>query len=122
MVNPVHNLFDVIDCLVDISDDDDLSVGVDLGGRILTGIIMPASFTTADLTFQVKTRSADSYLPVYDDSSTPALVTIAGAQQARHYGLSNNGLWASVRFVKIALSVAQGADRTILLVAGKLPS
>lgn len=102
---------------VTIASGQSLSGAIDLGPYRAFAIIMPASWTTANLTFQV---SADgvNYANLYDDSGNEVTVTAAAsryiiiASPAKMLGVR----WAKVRSGTSGSPVTQGADRAISLV------
>lgn len=92
-----------------------LSGAVHLGSGVLTGIVMPAAWTAAGLTFQV---SADgtTYNNLYDEFGGEVAVTVDASRFVR----LNPSEWLGVQYVKIrsgtaALAVNQAAARTLLL-------
>ena len=95
------------------------SAAIDLAGSTLQGIVMPATWTTANLTFQA---SADGvpFNDMYTESGTEVNVS-AGASR---YIRLEPGLWTSVRFLQIrsgttGTPVAQAASRTLVIVVRK---
>lgn len=93
-----------------------LAAAVDLDGKTLVGIHMPAAWTAANLTFQVS-EDGVTYDDFYDSSGTEKTVIAA---QARYIEIPP-AAWVGIRFVKVrsgtaAVTVAQGAARTLQLV------
>ena len=94
-----------------------LSGSIDLGTTRLFAIIMPAAWTTANLTFQV---SADgtTYNNLYDDTGTEVTVTAAASQYivisspAKMLGAR----WFKVRSGTNTSAVNQAADRVVTIV------
>lgn len=93
-----------------------LSGAVDLGRNTLVGIVMPAAWTAANLTFQV---SADgvTYSDLYDNTGTEKSVTAA----AGRFIFTVPADWVGIRFVKVrsgtaAAAINQGAARTLQLI------
>lgn len=117
-MNPVSNKFDIVDCLIDQSADDDLSVAVNLGGRVLTGIVMPTAWTAANISFLASVDGTNFYAleSVAIDGTITALA-ITSPAASKHYAIDVTQ-WYSVRWLKIATSAGQAADRTIKLVLG----
>lgn len=104
---------------VTIANGASLSGGVDLGTGRLVGIIMPASWTTAALTFQANADGGATYYDLYDDA-TERTISSTGAAVSRFLALPISD-WLGVRGIKVrsgtgALAVNQGAARTITLV------
>ena len=103
---------------IDGSDATGLSDAIDLAGYRFMTIIMPSSWTTANLTFQACQTFAGTYVDMYDDSGTEITV-VAAASRAIVVDLAVLS-FASVRFVKVrsgttGTPVTQAADRTITL-------
>jgi len=100
---------------VTIANGASLSDAVDLGGRKLVAIDMPASWTAASLTFQASVDGT-TFDDLYDGATERSL-TVA----ASRYLAFNIADWVSVRFLKVrsgtaASAVNQGGDRVITLV------
>lgn len=100
-----------------IANGENLSGAVDLGDKTMTGIIMPAAWTAAVLTFAV---SADgvTYNPLYDEYGTEVAETVAAGRAIR----LDPAQWAGWRYLKIrsgtaAAPVAQGAERIVQIVS-----
>lgn len=91
-----------------------LSGAVDLGEAKLGAIVMPASWTSAALTFQVS-FDGTTYYDLHEFGSEVSVTVTAG--KAHRLAMSD---WLAVRWLKVrsgssASPVAQGADRTITL-------
>ena len=92
-----------------------LSGAVDLGGRKLVAIDMPASWTAASLTFQASFDGA-TYDNMYDGATERTLIVAAS-----YYSMLNIGDWLGARYIKLrsgtsGTPVNQAAARTITLV------
>lgn len=92
-----------------------LSGIVDLGGRKLVAIVMPAAWDAAGLTFQAS-PDGTNFFNVYDGATERAL-TVA----ASYYSALAIGDWIGVRWFKIRSGAAgtpvnQTAERTLTLV------
>ena len=92
-----------------------LSGAVDLGGRKLVAIVMPAEWTAAGMTFQASPDGV-TYYNVYDNATERALTV-----GANYYSALSIGDWVGVRWVKLrsgtaGTAVNQAAERTITLV------
>lgn len=92
-----------------------LSDAVDLGGKLLGGILMPAAWTAANLTFQA---SADgvTYGNVYDAVGDEYTVTAA----ASRFIALDPSMFSGAQYVKVRSGTAgspvnQGAARVIVL-------
>jgi len=116
MVNPVERLCEA-EPLV-IANGASLSAGLNLGGRILTGVFMPSAWTAASLTFQAS----------YDNVTFVDMYSLDGAELSVVAGASlylpiNYQNFMGVNFIKIrsgasAAAVNQGAARTLQLMLG----
>lgn len=96
-----------------------LSAAVDLGDRRIMGIVMPASWTAAGITFQVSTDGS-SYSNLYDGSGVEVSLSV-DANRAVALGADTWTLLAPWRYIKLrsgtaTTPVSQAADRTITLV------
>lgn len=95
-----------------------LSDAVNIENATMIGIIMPAAWTAANLTFQAAARETDTFANVYDDAGTEVSVT-ADASRAIPIGTDLKAL-GSFRYLKIrsgtaAVPVNQAAARVITL-------
>lgn len=91
-----------------------LSAAIDLGGATLSGIVVPASWTTANLTFQVSLDGTTWY-DLYADGAEVSVAATAGKMHR-----VSIGDWLGWRHVKIrsgttGAPVNQAADRTLTL-------
>lgn len=96
-----------------------LSGEIDLEGYGLMGIIMPGTWTTAGLSFEVSEASGGTFVDLFDDSNAEVVVA---AIQAKAHGVE---LWQAAlapwRYIKFrsgttGTPVNQVAERTIQLV------
>ena len=97
-----------------------LSGEVDLEGYLLAGIIMPAGWDAANITFTVCATSGGTFVPLYDDAGNEITVTVGGTSRGIGMDLLAGAL-APWRFIKlrsgtVGTSVAQTAARTLTLV------
>lgn len=104
---------------VTIANGASLSDAADLGTGRLVGIIMPAAWSAAALTFQANADNGATFYDVYDDA-TERTISQSGAAAARFLALPLSD-WLGMRGVKVrsgtgASPVNQGAARTIILV------
>lgn len=100
---------------VTIANGQSLSAAVDLEGRKIAGVFMPAAWTAANLTFQASDAAAGTYADVYDTAGTEISVTAAVSR-----ALMDPSKLAGIRFLKIrsgtsAVPVNQLADRILIL-------
>lgn len=94
-----------------------LSDAVDLAGKTLVGIAMPAAWTAANLTFQV---SADG-VTYYDLADIDGVEVIIAASASKVIQVPY-AKWLGVRYLKVrsggsAAAVAQATEREITLLA-----
>ena len=94
-----------------------LSDAMDLSGTTLAGYIMPASWTSANMTFQVSVDGTNFH-NFYDQFGNEVSHTVS---TSRFVALNPSDM-ASVRYIKFrsgtnGTPVAQGADRLITLVS-----
>lgn len=99
-----------------------MAAGVDIRGGELVGIVMPATWTPASITFQAS-GDGTNYFDVFDDGGTELSLTVAAS---RAVGLTDakQKVLRGIRNLKVrsgptAAPVNQGADRILtLLLAG----
>ena len=101
---------------VSIASGESLSGAIYLGGIRLFGLVMPSTWTTANLTFQVSVDGT-TYQNLYDGDGTEVQVTTA----AGYTHTLDPALFAAIPFVKVrsgtsGTPVNQGGDRTIGLI------
>ncbi|QEX18501.1 hypothetical protein FRZ44_38080 [Hypericibacter terrae] len=100
-----------------VANGESLSDVVDLGGMSLTGIVMPADWDAADLTFQASpTGVGASFADLYDAAGTEITVSAAASIAIA----IEPAAWAGLRYLKIRSGtsgspVNQGADRALVL-------
>lgn len=116
MVSPVEALAYPIDAT--ILSGESLSAAVNLAGHVLCGVYMPAAWTAAGLSFQASI-DGETFVDIY--SAGAELTAAAGASQ---YVALDSMLFLGVRSIKVrsgtaGVPVNQGADRALILVAGK---
>jgi hypothetical protein len=98
------------------------SDAVDLGPRALLAIIMPATWTAADLTITAANSLAGTYHPVMraDGSTTAIAAYTIKAPSASDYIALNPSDFAALRYIKFVSSGAQAAERKLQLIGGIL--
>lgn len=89
-----------------------VSGAVDLGDMTLTGLIVPTMTGTA-LTFQVSIDGTNFYV-LHDYAKAAYTVTVDGTARAFYLLPATFAGW---RFVKVVSGSAEGAERTITLIA-----
>lgn len=99
----------------------ELSAGNDFdGGAKDMGVIMPATWTDAAISFQVSTAIDGTYVSLYKEDGTTEVT--AAVKQAKTMSLNTVVPYISqFRFVKVrsgtaALAVDQGATRTLTFI------
>src|SRR3972149_1002650 len=70
----------VLPITVQITEGTALTTEIDLRGYQLRGIIMPAGWTAANLTFQASDKAGGTFQDVYDDAGTEVVVTAAASR------------------------------------------
>jgi hypothetical protein len=104
---------------VTIAEDESLSNAIRLGERKHIGIVMPADWDAANLTFQTCNTVGGTFQDLYDDAGVE--VTVVAAAD-RNIGVDVAALklapweWVKLRSGTAATPVAQGAARTIKIV------
>lgn len=104
------------DLFVTIANGASLSDSIDLSGTTLCGYIMPASWTTADITFQASIDGTN-FFDLYDQYGTEVKHTVSTNRFIALLPSDNT----SIRYIKFRSgissgSVSQGAQRQITLV------
>ena len=98
-----------------------VSDALDTHGMCPVAIITPATWTTANLTFQGTNISTGTYADVYDDAGTEYNV----AASTSRYILLNPSAFASFQYIKVrsgttGTPVLQGGARTVVMMLRKL--
>lgn len=93
-----------------------LSGAVHLGSGVLTGIVMPAAWDAAGLTFQVSADDGTTYNNLYDEFGAEVAVSASTSRFIR----LNPTEWLGVQYLKVrsgtaAVAVNQTAARSIVL-------
>lgn len=86
------------------------SGAIPTGGRVILGLVMPAAFTGASITFTVS-HDGTTYQALYDESNTQVSVTVAAS---RSYQLPD--ALAAWPYFKIVSASNEGAARTLYVV------
>lgn len=110
----MHSQFTALDVVIALNGN--LSGAAELKGSALVGIVMPAAWDTANLTFQAS-YDGTTYNNVYDSSGNEVTVTAA----ASRFIQISPAAWSSVAYLKVrsgtsGTPVTQTAARTIKLV------
>jgi hypothetical protein len=94
---------------------------LDTKGKTVAGVILPAAWTTADLSFLVCNSYSGTYVPLYDSAGTEVKVPSASisTSESRAFDLDSNAFmpW---RYVKVrsgvnGTAVNQAAARTVVV-------
>ncbi len=116
MANPVQRLSEPE--AVTIANGASLSTGINLRGRVPTGVYMSAAWTAAVLTFQASPDGSTWY-NVQTESVELSITTAAGQyiafEPTRFFGIN----WLKVRSGTSGTPVNQAADRALVLMTGK---
>lgn len=89
---------------------------VDLESMLLVGLVMPAAWTAADITFLTAMHNYGPYYPVYDDEGNEVTILV---DAGRAVGIDKAAVkLAAFRYIKlrsgtVGTPVAQGAARVI---------
>ena len=102
---------------VTISAGQAITAEIDTGGKRLARIAIPASWTTANITFQVAPISGGTFTDLYDSGGTEYNVTVGGASRTIIIPLAD---MIGLRFIKIrsgttGTPVNQAADRILAI-------
>ncbi len=97
---------------VAIANGQTVSDAVDLGGLRPIALVTPAALTGTSFTFQ-SSVDGTTFVPVYDSSGSQVSVTVS---TSRFVVLSPTS-FAGVRHLKVVSGSAEGAARTIQIVA-----
>lgn len=90
---------------------------VDLGGKALVAMVIPAGYDGGNITFQASDTAGGAYFDVYDAAGSVVTVTVTGAPQVVAItGVALQAL-ASLQFVKIQCSALVAAARIITTIA-----
>jgi len=86
---------------------------INLNGRTLLGINLPAAFTGTSLTFEVASEAGGTYGVLQDDYGNQVTAIVAqGKPCALQRALSALAGW---QYIKIVSGATEGADRTLKL-------
>lgn len=95
-----------------------LSPSLSLGALRMVGIVLPSSWTTANLTFQMSPDGGTTWVEVQDGAGNAVSVTAA----ANIFAQVNPQTWMGINQIKIrsgtsGVPVNQGADRVLTIIA-----
>jgi hypothetical protein len=109
--NFTQDMLENTDLLIDVSESATVSNALDMRGKTLVGLIMPAALTSTSITF---TGSDDNvtFRALTNTSGTALTVTVSAS---KHICIVPAD-FASVRWLKLIMGSSEGADRTIIAV------
>jgi hypothetical protein len=98
-----------------------LSQALDVGAARAVGVIVPAAWTAADLTFAVCDTAGGTFVPLFDDTGTEVRIVGPAVNTARSLSPTAAAALGAWRFVKFrsgtnAVPVNQGAARALAVV------
>ena len=90
------------------------SSAINTGPHRIAGLIMPAGWDAANITFQM-TPDGTNWYDVYNDAATPAIMTLTGPVAAKYYAFMTVW-WAleALGTVRLVASAAQNGGARIL--------
>jgi hypothetical protein len=110
--------FDVVDVLIE--NGESLSEAIALYGLRIVGIMMPALWTAAGITFQ-GSPDGQTFYNVYDSDGNEVEFSAAQARFITVFSAYTAGFpFCKVRSGNAGTPVAQGADRTLKLIVAKV--
>lgn len=97
-----------------------LSQGLNLGSWRVAGLVMPAAWTAADLTFEAGVLPDGATFDLYDDAGAEVALTVAPGRYVALTGAAREALdavrWARLRSGTAGAPVNQAADREVIVV------
>ena len=102
-----------VSCLIDISEDDDLSSPVDISGGKSFAIEWPSAMDSATATLYGSNTIDGTYKVIEDEGGNAQAVTITANTIAVLSGVDYENLLGPINFVKLLTVGAETADRTI---------
>ena len=102
---------------VDIAAGSSLTDAINLGGLRLFGIVMPAAWTTANLTFQMSPDAGTTWVNILDQNGNEVL---SSGDVSTYVAMNTPSNFAPVQYLRVrsgssSVSVAQAAKRTLNL-------
>lgn len=89
---------------------------VDMGGKVLVALSLPAGITQTTLTFQACDTPTGTYQDVYDSNGNLVTVQIGAGRIVSLTGTALQAL-SALQYIKIKTGTAVTADRTIGIIA-----
>jgi hypothetical protein len=109
--NFIQDMIECTDLLIDVSEDNDLSNALDLRGKVLVALVMPATITSTVITFSGSTDGT-TYNTITNTSGVALSCTVSASRHVCIVPID----FASIRFLKLVMGSAELADRTIIAV------
>ncbi|MGB1389984.1 MAG: hypothetical protein ACPG61_13970 [Paracoccaceae bacterium] len=101
---------------ITIASGESLSAAINLNGRVIVGIIMPAAWTTAAITMQACDSLGGTYVDVYATGGAELSITTAASRYVAVDPVNQYGInFAKIRSGTTGTPVNQGAERSIVL-------
>jgi len=98
----------------DIASGGTTSQALRLGGKMIVGLIMPAAFTGATITFTVCDTATGTFVALYDSDGTQVSVAVAASRALGLSGAEADAI-APFPYVKLVSGSAEGAARAVLV-------
>lgn len=111
-----YNQLITIEATIDQSADDDLTPSIDLAGYQVVALQMPSAWTAANITLEGSVDNS-TFQAVYNRAGVQYTITAAAS---RYITIDPSDSLSFPRYIKIATSAGQAADRTITLVLRKV--
>jgi hypothetical protein len=90
---------------------------VDMNGRVLMALDIPAGYAEGNITFKSAGRMDGTYNDVYDSAGNKITVTVGGASRIIALTGATFQALASLTFVKLVTNTAAAADRQINVIS-----
>lgn len=97
---------------VTISSGQTVSGAIDLQGHTICGLIMPAAFTSASLTFSMSQTVGGTYAVINKDGSD-----LSKTVAASKYIVLSPSEFAGINFLKLISGSAEAANRQVIVVS-----
>lgn len=122
MVSPTLRMAEPMD--VTISDGTSITAAINLAGYVPIGVYIPASWTTAALTFQMRPTADGTFVDMYDASGDELSYTAAsGALSSKYLAFDPAQFYAcqglKIRSGTTATPVNQSGDITLTLMVAR---
>lgn len=110
--------FTLNDCACTIANGESLSGPIYTGNAVPVGLVMPAGWTAAVITFQASADGGETWLDLFDTNDNEVSITVGASRHIALEGLP----FASTQYLKLrsgtsAAAVNQAAERNITVLA-----